>query len=134
MSKSKYSEFKEKALKADEEAYYSCCPNYYGELVEDMLFEIQQLEHSHYTLLNNISSELSSFYPRITKDPTVNCYKNNDLISSVVLDNPNFIKLKELEIYSLSESEYSVRTEAQLQYLSNFVDLEENVNYYISFE
>jgi len=113
------------------------------DLAEDMLFELGRLERAWYLFKNNVPSEIRSFYPRITKDPTVSCYKNNhQLVGTQSLKNLDFIKLHELGLYVLSSYEvYYIRTREQIGYISNFLEGElkevvafEDYHYEINFD
>lgn len=93
-----------------------------NDLAENMLYELLASERSLYLLKRNVPPEVSSYYPRITKDPTISCYKDNQLIDTQSLDNPDFTKLYELGLYALSDGDYCIRTVEQLGYISNFLE------------
>lgn len=111
-----------------------------NDLVEYTLAELLASEHALYLLRRNVPAEISSLYPRITKDPTISCFKDNHLIGTQSLENPDFIKLHELGLYALSDSDYYIRTVPQLTYISNFLEGEmkqvvglEGYHFYINF-
>jgi hypothetical protein len=113
-----------------------------NDLAEDMLFELGGLERAWYLFKNDVPSEVHYFYPRITKDPTVSCYKDNhELIGTQSLKNLDFTKLYDLGLYALSDSPYYIRTIEQLGYISNFLEGElkevvgfDGYHYEISFD
>lgn len=113
-----------------------------NDLAEDMLAELLASEHTLYLLKRNVSLEVSSFYPRITKDPTVSCYRDNHLVGTQSLENPDFTKLYELGLYVLSsEGGCCIRTVEQLGYLCNFLKEEmsrvagfRGYDFYINFD
>lgn len=110
-------------------------------LVEDVLDELLASEHALYLLRKNVPLEVTSYYPRITKDPTISCFKDNHLVNTQTLENPNFTKLYERGLYALSDSDYCIRTVEQLGYISKFLKEElsevlgfKDYYYYINFD
>lgn len=110
-------------------------------LAEDMLAELCRLERAWYLFKRSVPPEISSYYPRITKDPTISCFKDNYLINTQSLENPDFTKLQKLGLYALSESDYYIRTVEQLSYISKFLEGElkevvgfEDCHFYINFD
>lgn len=113
------------------------------DLAEDILADLLASERSLYLLKRSVPPEISSYYPRITKDPTVTCFKDNHLVGTQSLENPDFTKLYELGLYVLSEGEggYYIRTRQQLNYVSKFLEGEmkevvglEGYHYEINFD
>jgi hypothetical protein len=108
------------------------------DLAEDMLSTLEALAHFAYLTERRVPYEISSFYPRITKDPTIDWYDKFDGMGegSQVLENPDFVKLHELGLYALSsDSGYFIRSEEQIKYLSQFLNFDlDNFTYYINFD
>lgn len=121
-----YYELKERLEKLQDTDYTDKCQECVSDLndlAEDLLYELRDSERSLYLLKRNVPPEVSYYYPRITKDPTVTCFKDNHLVvGSQSLDNPNFTKLYELGLYALSEGDYYIRTVEQLGYISRFLE------------
>jgi len=139
-----YHEFKERLERLQDSNFHDDIDQRISDLnnlAEDMLAELGVGERAWYLLKNNVPSEIHSFYPRLTKDPTVNCYKDNhELIGTQSLKNLDFTKLHKRGIYALSDSPYYIRTVEQLGYISNFLEGEllevvdfENYHYEIDF-
>lgn len=112
-----------------------------NDLAEDLLAELHLSERALYLLTRSVPTEVSSYYPRITKDPTISCFKDNHLIGTQSVENPDFTKLYELGLYALSDGDYCVRTVEQLGYISKFLEGEmkqvvgfEGYHYYINFD
>jgi len=107
------------------------------DLAEDMLYTLEVLAHFAYLTERRIPYEISSFYPRITKDPTIDWYDKFDGMGegSQVLENPDFVKLHELGLYALSKDNYCIRGEEQIEYLSRLLNFDlDNFTYYINFD
>lgn len=111
-----------------------------NDLAEDMLAELGSLEHTWYLFKRSVPAEVRSYYPRITNDPTISCFKDNHLVDTQSLSSPDFIKLRELGIYALSDGDYYIRTVGQLGYISKFLEGEmkqvvglEGYHFYINF-
>lgn len=135
-----YHELKERLEKLQNTEF---ADNYlYEFLAEDLLAELLASERSLYLLRRNVPTEISSYYPRITKDPTISCYKDNRLVGTQSLENPDFTKLYELGLYVLSsDGGYSIRTARQLGYISKFLEGDlldvvglEGYHFYINFD
>lgn len=108
-----------------------------ADLADDLLFELGRLEHLRYLFKRDVPPEVSSFYPRITKDPTIEWYNRFDGREggSKVVENPNFVKLHELGLYSLTNCSYCIRGEKQIKYLAESLDFDfNNYTYYINFD
>lgn len=115
-----------------EDNYPEVVVSEFTDLVDDLLAELLASEHALYLLRRNVPLEVSSFYPRITKDPTISCFKDNRLVGTQSLENPDFTKLYELGLYALSDGDYCIRTVEQLGYISRF--LEEELSYVVGLE
>lgn len=107
-----------------------------NDLAEDLLTELQLSERALYLFKRNVPSEVSYFYPKITKDPTVSCFKDNHLVSSQTLDNPDFTKLHKLGLYALSEGDYCIRTTEQIEYIFKCLRVVDfsGCSFYINFD
>ena len=116
------------------------------DLAEDILVTLRNTEHAFYLSKRSVPPEISSFYPIITKDPTISCFKDNHLVFTQSLDNPDFAKLRELGLYVLryslfGDSDYCIRTTEQLEYISKFLEGEmrqvvglKDYHFYINFD
>ena len=93
-----------------------------NDLAENLLYELRNSERSLYLLKRDVPSEVSSYYPWITKDHTISCFKDNHLVGTQTLENPDFTKLHRLGLYALSDGDYYIRTKEQLGYISKFLE------------
>lgn len=113
-----------------------------ADLAEDMLVELHSLERSLYLLKRGVPPEISCYYPKITKDPTIHCFKGSRLVDTQSLQNPDFTNLYKLGLYALSEEgTYLIRTIEQLGYISKFLEGQirkvvglEDYYFYITFD
>lgn len=134
-----YHELKERFVKLLDTEFDSIYERYerLSDLAEDMLAELLLSKRSLYLLKRNVPTEISSYYPRITKDPTISCFRNNHLVGTQFLENPDFTKLYELGLYALSDEDYCIRTVEQLNYIFRFLRGEwelKGCSYYINFD
>jgi len=125
-----YHELKERFEKLQDTEFADNC--LFEDLAEDLLAKLLASERSLYLLRRNVPLEVSSFYPRITKDPVISCFKDNHLVGTQSLENPDFTRLHELGLYSLSGDDYYVRTTEQLGYVSKF--LKEELAYLVGLD
>lgn len=135
-----YHELKERLEKLQNIDYsdnYQECVFELNDLVEDALYELRTSERSLYLVKRSVPPEVSYFYPRITKDPTISCFKGSHLVGTQFLDNPDFTKLHELGLYAMSDGDYCIRTTQQLEYIFKFLkgvwELKGG-SYYINFD
>jgi hypothetical protein len=134
---SEYHEFKERLERLQNSDFNKDILSGLDYLAEDMLYELEKIEHSKYLSNRDIPVEVRSFYPRITKDPTIDWYDKFDGMGegSQVLENPDFVKLHELGLYALTKDDYCIRGEEQVKYLSQFINFDlDNYTYYINFD